>query len=234
MLPPIVPPNEQQRLRALHNLGVLDTETEERLDRLTRVAKAHYKVPIALVSQFDANRQWFKSRQGLDVTETPRDISFCGHAILADEVFNIPDALEDSRFTDNPLVTGEPHVRFYAGIPLTIRKGVNIGTLCIIDREPRNFSGSDFDVLCDLATCVTREILYTELTKGIDSRSGQETWLQAVLDTVADGIIAIDHQGIIEAYNPAAVKIFGFEASEVIGQNVKMLMPDPDRSAHDG
>lgn len=234
MLPPLVPPNEQQRLRALHNLGILDTTAEERLDRLTRVAKAHFKVPIALISLVDADRQWFKSRQGLDAAETPRDVSFCGHAILADEIFNIPDALKDPRFADNPLVTGPPHVRFYAGAPLTIRQGINIGSLCIIDHEPRNFADSEFDVLRDLAQCAAREILHGELTKGIDSRGGQEAWLQAVLDTVAEGIIAIDHEGMIEAFNPAAVDIFGFEPGEVLGQNVKMLMPEPDRAAHDG
>ena len=109
MKKPDIPADEQERLRALQSLGILETESEERFDRLTRMARRMFGVPIALVSLVDAERQWFKSRVGLDAGETPRDISFCGHTILGDEIFVIEDARADVRFADNPLVTGAPH-----------------------------------------------------------------------------------------------------------------------------
>jgi len=109
---PELPPDETQRLRALHSLRVLDTPAEERFDQITRMAKRLFNVPIALVSLVDSNRQWFKSRQGLDALETPRDISFCGHTILDEAVFIIENAIEDQRFADNPLVCGAPNIRF--------------------------------------------------------------------------------------------------------------------------
>ena len=109
---PSMPGDETERLCALHTLNLLDSLPESRFDRLTRLAKQLFQVPIALVSLVDSDRQWFKSRQGLDASETPRDISFCGHTILGGEIFCIPDTLKDARFSDNPLVSGEPHIRF--------------------------------------------------------------------------------------------------------------------------
>jgi len=120
-------------------------------------------VPIALVSLVDQNRQWFKSCQGLSATETSRDISFCGHAILGDDVFLVPDAAEDERFNDNPLVTDDPHIRFYAGCPLTVPNGSKLGTLCIIDREPREFSEDDLALLSDLARMAEQELAAVQL-----------------------------------------------------------------------
>ncbi|NND64743.1 MAG: GAF domain-containing protein, partial [Gammaproteobacteria bacterium] len=128
---PAIPSDEKARIEALHSLNILDTETEERFDRLTRLAKRMFDVDIALVSLVDVNRQWFKSCQGLDASETPRDISFCGHAILGEDAFVIPDAVKDDRFKFNPLVTGEPFIRFYAGIPLRYADGSKLGTVCL-------------------------------------------------------------------------------------------------------
>ncbi|MDO9199841.1 MAG: GAF domain-containing protein, partial [Hydrogenophaga sp.] len=133
MKPPDRPIDEKLRLQTLQSLHILNTHAEERFDRLTRMAKRIFGVPIALVSLVDANRQWFKSCIGLDASETPRDISFCGHAILGSEVFVIPDTAADPRFSDNPLVTGYPHIRFYAGCPLVAANGQKLGTLCVID-----------------------------------------------------------------------------------------------------
>lgn len=118
LLEPAFPLDEANRLATLRGLNILDTPPEERFDRLTRLAQQLINVPIAVVSLVDSNRQWFKSCQGLDASETPRNISFCGHAILDNELFVIPDALLDTRFSDNPLVTGAPNIRFYAGQPL--------------------------------------------------------------------------------------------------------------------
>ncbi|MEH6558575.1 MAG: sensor domain-containing diguanylate cyclase [Oceanicoccus sp.] len=158
MQSPDFPNNEEQRLRTLSTLNVLDTLPEERFDRITRLAKKMFNVPIALVSIIDHNRQWFKSRQGLDATETPRDISFCGHAILGEGTFYIPDASVDSRFSDNPLVTGPPDIRFYAGHPLRAPNGDIMGTLCIIDSVPKIMQEDDFLALVDLAAMVEQEL----------------------------------------------------------------------------
>lgn len=163
MKAPAYPENEDIRLATLRSLDILDTEPEERFDRLTRIAKRLFGVPIALVSFVDINRQWFKSSQGLETTEMPRDISFCGHTILGNDIFIIPDTLLDDRFHDNPLVLNEPKIRFYAGVPLVISNGIKIGTLCIIDRVPRTLSKEDEDLLRDLGQMAVEELASAQL-----------------------------------------------------------------------
>ncbi|MDO6687275.1 MULTISPECIES: sensor domain-containing diguanylate cyclase [unclassified Agarivorans] len=163
MQAPSTPVNEDSRLKSLKELDILDTQPEERFDRITRMAKRLFDVPIALVSLVDENRQWFKSCFGVDASETPRDISFCGHAILGDETFQIEDALSDPRFADNPLVTGYPHIRFYAGHPLSTPDGEKIGTLCIIDTKPKSLSADDLVALNDLAVMVEQELAALQL-----------------------------------------------------------------------
>ena len=163
MKTPDIPQEEEARLKTLRSLDILDTPQEERFDRLTRMAKRMFGVPIALVSLVDDNRQWFKSCAGLDASETPRDISFCGHAILGNEVFIIPDATKDERFADNPLVLHEPNIRFYAGCPLRALNGNKLGTLCIIDRKPRSLGEEDIEALQDLAAMVERELAAVQL-----------------------------------------------------------------------
>ncbi len=158
MRAPPIPDDEAERLEALRRLKVLDTPAEERFDRLTRLAKALFDVPIALVSLVDGERQWFKSRQGLAACETPRDVSFCGHAILGPEILHVANALEDSRFAANPLVTGVPNIRFYAGAPLATADGHRVGTLCIIDDRERELTPDELTRLRDLADCVEEEL----------------------------------------------------------------------------
>jgi len=161
--PPDIPDDEPSRLTTLHALNVLDTPAEERFDRLTRMANRLFDVPIALVSLVDENRQWFKSCVGLDASETSRSVSFCGHAILGNHIFLIEDATQDPRFADNPLVVGEPHIRFYACCPLRAVNGHKLGTLCIIDRKPRTLNEEDRELLEDLASMVERELAAMEL-----------------------------------------------------------------------
>ncbi|WP_137170044.1 diguanylate cyclase [Marinomonas sp. FW-1] len=163
MIKPDIPKNEAERLHALRALRILDTSHEERFDRITRMAKRMFNVSISLISLIDESRQWFKSRQGLEVIETPRDVSFCGHAIHQDGLFIITDASIDERFFDNPLVTDAPNIRFYAGYPLKLRQGINIGTLCIIDSKPRIFDEEDQLLLKDLGTIIEQEIQSIQL-----------------------------------------------------------------------
>ena len=152
------PSKEDQRIRALHDLGILDTPPEERFDRFTRLAAALFRVPTALVSLVDCDRQWFKSRYGLDAEETPRDRAFCAHAILDSEIFQVTDARVHPDFADNPLVTGRPYVRFYAGVPLSVNGRDRIGTLCLIDYLPRELDAAQKDLLKDLARMVEKEL----------------------------------------------------------------------------
>lgn len=152
------PPDEAQRLRALRALELLDTPPEERFDRITRVATATFGVSMAMVSLVDSDRQWYKSCVGLATTETSRDSAFCAHAVEQRSDIVVPDTLLDSRFADNPLVTGDPQLRFYAGAPLILKNGRCIGTLCILDRRPRNMSAKDLSALHDLRDMVLAEI----------------------------------------------------------------------------
>jgi diguanylate cyclase (GGDEF)-like protein/PAS domain S-box-containing protein len=149
---------EEERVRALRALGVLDTPQEDRFDRFTRIAAAAFGAPIALVSLVDAQRQWFKSRVGLDVSETPRSMSFCSHAVALDDLLVVPDTHLDERFAGNPLVTGAPSIRFYAGQPVHSVDGQPLGTLCIIDQQPRMFGDADKRMLRDLAQMVQDEL----------------------------------------------------------------------------
>ncbi|HVC50722.1 MAG TPA: GAF domain-containing protein [Stellaceae bacterium] len=150
--------DELQRLAALRDLAILDTEPEERFDRITRIAAATFDVPVALVSLIDEDRQWFKSACGFPAGEMPRDVSFCAHAILERDVMVVPDTLLDARFADSPVVVGGPRVRFYAGCPLMLDNGACVGTLCIVDTRPRDFDVPAIRILEDLAKLVLQEL----------------------------------------------------------------------------
>ncbi|MBV7537705.1 GAF domain-containing protein [Duganella sp. sic0402] len=158
MLAAPIPPYDKERLAVLREMLILDTPPEERFDKIVEFAAQEFAVPIALISLLDENRQWFKARVGVDVCETARDISFCGHVILQPDLFVIPDARADERFADNPLVTNPPHVIFYAGAPLRMPSGFIIGTLCIIDHEPRTLDATELAILTSL-----RDLLLEEL-----------------------------------------------------------------------
>ena len=152
------PPHEADRLAALRRLELLDSEPEERFDRLTRLAAGLLEAPISLVTLIDRDRQWFKSKVGTLLEETPRDVAFCAHAILGSEPMIVPDALEDERFADNPIVAGPPHVRFYAGCPLLLPDGHAMGTLCVFDTRPRRLSTRQTGLLRDLAVLLEEEL----------------------------------------------------------------------------
>jgi GAF domain-containing protein len=164
MHPAPIPDNDNERLAALHALLILDTPSERRFDRIVEFAAREFDVPIALISLLDRERQWFKARIGFGVCETARDISFCGHAIGGADTLLIPDARTDERFIDNPLVTGEPFIRFYAGAPLRLRAGYVIGTLCLIDTRVRALDAIELSILSTLRDLVVQEI---EATGGV-------------------------------------------------------------------
>lgn len=171
------PANEDLRLKTLRALNVLDTPREERFDRLTRLTRRMFRVPIAAISLVDENRQWFKSCMGLAAREAPRAYSFCAHAILQDDPLVIEDALEDDRFVDNPLVIGEPRVRFYTGFPIKADNGCRLGTLAIIDHDARKLTDDERGTLKDLAAMVERELFImhpstTDELTGITNRKG--------------------------------------------------------------
>jgi len=153
-----LPEDEKERLETLESYQILDTLPEMDFDDFTRVASYTCGTPIALISLIDESRQWFKSRFGLDATETPRDVAFCSHAILQDDVFVVSDSFKDERFHDNPLAVGAPHVRFYAGAPLNTPSGHKIGTLCVIDSNPREFNGQQKEVLKAIARQVVNQM----------------------------------------------------------------------------
>jgi phosphoribosyl 1,2-cyclic phosphodiesterase/CheY-like chemotaxis protein len=153
-----LPADEEKRLAAVYRLGLLDTDAEERFDRHARIAAAALDAPIALVSLVDRERQWYKAHYGFDFSETSRDMGFCSHAILDSAPLVISDALHDDRFADNPVVVGEPHVRFYAGVPLHAADGERVGALCIVDHKPRNLSAAQLRMLQDIARLVEEEL----------------------------------------------------------------------------
>ncbi|MDZ4741138.1 MAG: GAF domain-containing protein [Alphaproteobacteria bacterium] len=158
MPPAPIPKNDANRLDALARYQILDTQAEEVFDRIAKLAKQSFEVPIALISLVDADRQWFKSRQGLDLRETARDRAFCGYTILQRDVLVVEDASMDDRFVDNPLVTSEPNIRFYAGAPLMTPEGYALGSLCVIDTKPRKFLDVDANLLRNLANLAMNEI----------------------------------------------------------------------------
>ncbi len=170
MLPAPIPADEKERLAALYRLNILDTPPEDRFDRITHLATRLFKAPIATLTLVDSNREWFKSCQGLDEKQNDRAISFCGHAVLSDNIFIIPDALKDPRFADNPLVVGEPHIRFYAGIALFSADNYRIGTFCIKDRKPRFLSEMEITDLKSLASWAELEMNSRELQQAFKEK----------------------------------------------------------------
>ncbi|HEY6037813.1 MAG TPA: GAF domain-containing protein, partial [Kofleriaceae bacterium] len=216
--------NELSRLAALRRYDLLDTPKEAAFDHITRVVARVLGVPIALVSLVDADRQWFKASIGLDVSETPRSGAFCAHAIEQSEPFMIPDAAEDPRFATNPLVTGPPHIRSYAGAPLITPDGFRIGTLCAIDRRPRVHSEGDLATLEDLARVVV-EILETRLSER------QQRVLAKISTMSSDAAYVYDlktRETIWESDRSSAV--FGFDLRSPPAGVLDLVHPD-DRAA---
>lgn len=211
---PSKPDNEVKRLEALHLIQMLDTPSEPRFDRLTRLAQFSLKSDIVLISLVDEDRQWFKSRQGLAVCQTDRDISFCGHAILSDDIFEISDALQDKRFADNPLVVGEPFIRFYAGVPLKY-DGQAVGTLCFLGRQPRVLSVEEREIAFEFARAVEQEIEDRLQEYVHDKLLISEQMYRSVLDGTRIGTWQWNIQTGETIFNERWANIIGYQLDEL-------------------
>tara|TARA_R110001583_G_scaffold121925_2_gene273093 strand:- start:1464 stop:4316 length:2853 start_codon:yes stop_codon:yes gene_type:complete len=233
-----VPKDEQQRMEALKRYEVVDTPPEEVFDRITRIVAAFLDVPIALISLVDETRQWFKSRVGLEVTHTGREIAFCAHTIMNDQLMIVSDTSQDKRFNQSPLVQGEPHIAFYAGAPLKTSDGYNLGTLCAIDTTPRILSEQQKSVLQDLADMVM-DALELRLTNArvsdkIALQNAEFKTLNQDLNLLGQvfnhlnySILFFDKQGYIKSMNLKTAEMFGYSVVETIGQHLSIFFPSP-------
>jgi hypothetical protein len=204
MIEPAIPGDETWRLAALHALPLLDTPPEAEFEAIVRLGQALFGVPTCLVTLVDRDRQWFKARIGLDDAQTPRSVSFCGHAILQDDVFVVPDATRDERFHDNPLVTGAPYIRFYAGAPIRLPNGYTIGTVCILDPAPRAAFGADERArLADLAGLALAAIGVRALRGSLDTAAAEASRLRAVMMALPQPVALADAQGRLTVANEA-------------------------------
>src|SRR6266849_5378707 len=189
------PANEEARLIALDKYAILDTDPEQSFDDLTLLASFVCKTPIALISLVDEDRQWFKSRVGLDASETSRDIAFCSTAILQSDVFVVPDALADERFRDNPLVVSDPHIRFYAGAPLINEDGYALGTLCVVDRTPRELAPGEKEALKALSRLVLAQLEFRRnlilLKEALTDRTKEEHERQRELQKLQQTLLRV-------------------------------------------
>lgn len=236
MLSAALPKNEVERLQALHESGLLGEDTPHNLDRFTRLAQALFGCKISLVSLVDENRQWFRSRQGITVKETSRDISFCAHAVFNDHLLYVPDASLDKRFADNPMVTGEPAIRLYAGVPLHSPDGYALGTLCVIDDIPRDLNQLQLTLLQDLAYLAEAEIarsIYAKQAEKLQKdKIGIEQERQRLAAFIESSRLATwqwDIKSGAVIFNPRWAQMVGYDLAELMPANVdiwlKLLHP---------
>lgn len=227
---PFIPENELLRLESLRALKILDTPIEERFDRITRLVASYFNVPYALISLIDDKRQWFKSHYGLDVSETCREISFCGHAIYQEASLVVPNALDDSRFSDNPLVTGAPNIRFYAGVPLKSAQGYMLGTLCIIDDKPWEVGAFSIERLNDFAIWaqdeINKTIVIKEASAALEDNSEQN--FKETFEQAAVGMAHVSLDGKWLKVNRKLCEITGYSESELMSMSIEEITHPDD------
>jgi len=234
-----LPPDELDRLSMLDALHLLDTPPEPVFDRVTRLASRMLDVPMAMFSLVDADRQWFKSRVGLDAGETPREYAFCAHAIGMSTPLVVQDALEDGRFSDNPLVNGPPKIRFYAGVPIRTTAGLAIGTLCALDTKPRTLSEDEAGLLNDLAAILTKEVQYRErmavareqLARSNEVLGASEARFRSVFDIASVGIALVAPDGGWISVNKALCDIVGYGEEELWRRTFQQITHPDDVAA---
>lgn len=211
-----IPTDEKQRLAKLKSYNILDTASEKIFDEITKTASAICDAKISLISLVDEQRQWFKSKHGLEANETPREISFCGHAIMGDDIFIVEDSNIDERFCDNPLAVGEPHVRFYAGAPLITPDGFRVGTLCVIDSEKKVLNENQKLALKSLSKLVVNYFELNRLHREIDLKNDQ---FSQILNNMMDGIVVQNSEGKIVEFNKMALEILGISDGQLLGRD---------------
>lgn len=217
------PKNEEERIDALRSYEILDTDFETSFDRMVELACFVCKTPISAISLVDEDRQWFKAISGLDARETPRDVAFCAHAILQSDVFVVPDATQDHRFADNPLVLSSPDIRFYAGVPLVTSDGLPLGTLCVIDTVPRQLDSAQIEALKTLADQTMAQLdLRLSVRKTKDYVDALKL-AEMVYRNSSDGMVVTDEANRIIAINPAFSMLTGYTQDEVVGKNPSLL-----------
>jgi hypothetical protein len=190
-----IPENEAKRLEALQRYGLLDTPAEQSFDDFAKLASFICDTPIASVTFIDATRQWFKAKVGLTASETAREDAFCAHTILSTDLLMVPDATADSRFANNPLVTSDPHIRFYAGAPLVDSNGFGIGSLCVIDRKPRQLSEEQQRALAALARQVVAQVEFRRISAELAGALAEVKTLRGLLPICAHCKKIRDDQG---------------------------------------
>jgi len=224
-MPSTAQPRELSRLAALLRYEILDTPEDSVFDDFTKLASQICDTPIALISLVDDRRQWFKSRVGLDVSETPREISFCTYTIAGDEIFEVPDTLQDPRFSNNPLVLGDPQIRFYAGAPLTTPDGYNLGTLCVIDRQPRRLSAEQREILERLG----RQVIRLFEQQLLAHRHAEQAALQqAILDSASSAVLVTRPDGVVTSVNPTAERLLGYSEQALVGHPLTAALFRPE------
>lgn len=218
-----LPANEQERLAELRKYDILDTEPDAAFDSMVQLAAYICQVPIAAISLVDEHRQWFKAIVGVDAKETPRDVAFCAHTILQEEPLVVPNALEDDRFFDNPLVAGGLDIRFYAGVPLVTSSGYRLGTLCVIDQKPRKLTREQMDAVRTLADSVMAyldlRLSHKQIRKYVDDLQ----LAASVFETATEAMLVTDPENRIITVNPAFTATTGYALNEVIGKDPKLL-----------
>ena len=218
-----LPQNEQERLLELRKYDILDTESDVVFDNMVQLASYICKTPIAAISLVDENRQWFKAIFGLNAKETSRDVAFCAHTILEEDSLIIENALNDERFFDNPLVTGDPSIRFYAGVPLVTQRGMHLGTLCVIDTEFRQITQEQLSAIKTLAHSVMAHLELRLSHKKIRKYVDQLQLSATIFETATENIVVTDANNCFITVNPAFTKTTGYTLEEVIGKTPKML-----------
>lgn len=221
-----IPPNEEERLKALASYQIMDTLAEKEFDNLTRIASHIFDAPIALITLLDDERQWFKSKIGLEAEGTPREVSFCQYAIVDGETLIVNDAHEDKRFEDNPLVTGNPNIRFYAGHPITNEQGHSLGTLCVIDDKPRSATPEQIELLKGLAETAMSLIACRKINYRLEI-------YKRFFDESLNLMCILDMQGICREINPFFMKKLGWEQSQLLSRPLMdFFHPDDQEQAY--
>ena len=234
----VIGENESERVALLRRYQILDTESEDDFNEIVQLASKICETPISLISLVDSERQWFKARVGLNVPQTERDVSFCAHALSQDAIMVVPDTSKDDRFFDNPLVTGDPHVGFYAGMPLKTESGLVLGTLCVIDHKPRSLNETQLLTLSILGKQVIKllelRMKQIQVKESEAALKNSEDQINSIFQNTIDAVVVMNDDGVITQWNQMAEVVFGWTSEEIVGKKLRdTIIPVRFRENHD-